>query len=39
MDANDEKLLSVLQFAERLCEDGHYASDKVKAKADNIQQR
>ncbi len=39
MDANDEKINNVLQFAHRLIDDGHYAGDKVKSKADIIQER
>ena len=39
MDANNEKLNTVLQFSDRLMEDGHYAQDKIKLKSDNIQDR
>ena len=39
MDANDEKINNVLQFAQRLIDEGHYAGDKIKAKADSIQER
>lgn len=39
MDANDEKINSVVQYAQRLVEDGHFAADKVKKKADSINER
>ena len=39
MDANDEKINAVLQFANRLIEDNHYAADKVHQKAENINER
>ena len=39
MDANDEKINAVLQFAYRLIEDNHYAADKVHKKAENINER
>jgi spectrin beta len=40
MDANEEKMSSVLQFADRLTEEeDHYAGDKIKSKADNIKER
>ena len=39
MDANDEKINNVLQFAQRLIDDGHFAGDKIKQKADTIQER
>ena len=39
MDANDEKLSSVLQFAARLVDEGHYAEDKIREKADNLHER
>ncbi|XP_061173791.1 spectrin beta chain-like isoform X6 [Saccostrea echinata] len=39
MDANDEKINAVLQFANRLIEDQHYAADKVHKKAENISER
>ena len=39
MDANDEKINNVLQFAQRLTDENHYASDKIKEKADNINDR
>lgn len=39
MDANDEKVNAVLQFADRLIEDNHYAADKIHKKAQNISER
>ncbi|KMQ98255.1 spectrin beta chain isoform x6 [Lasius niger] len=39
MDANDEKINSVVQFAGRLVDEGHFAADKVKKKAENINER
>ena len=39
MDANDEKINNVLQFAQRLIDENHYAADKVQQKADNINER
>ncbi|KAG5309825.1 SPTCB protein, partial [Acromyrmex insinuator] len=39
MDANDEKINSVVQFAGRLVDEGHFAADKVKKKAENINDR
>lgn len=39
MDANDEKINSVVQFAARLVDDGHFAADKVKRKAESINER
>ncbi|XP_013410395.1 spectrin beta chain-like [Lingula anatina] len=40
MDANDEKINLVLQFAERLVDDeNHYAADKISKKAENIDER
>lgn len=38
-DANDEKINAVLQFANRLIEDQHFAADKVHKKAENISER
>ncbi|VDI17969.1 spectrin beta [Mytilus galloprovincialis] len=38
-DANDEKINAVLQFANRLIEDNHYAADKIHKKAENINER
>ncbi|XP_048516280.1 spectrin beta chain isoform X2 [Athalia rosae] len=39
MEANDDKINSVTQFAGRLVEEGHFAADKVKKKADAINER
>ncbi|XP_064621468.1 spectrin beta chain-like isoform X3 [Lineus longissimus] len=39
MDANDEKVNAVLQFANRLTEENHYASEKITMKSDNIEER
>ncbi|XP_043588838.1 spectrin beta chain isoform X3 [Bombus pyrosoma] len=39
MDANDEKINSVVQFAGRLVDEGHFAADKVKKKAESINER
>lgn len=39
MDANDEKINAVLQFANRLIDENHYAADKIHKKAENIDER
>lgn len=39
MDANDEKINAVLQFANRLMDENHYAADKIHKKAENINER
>ncbi|XP_046664582.1 LOW QUALITY PROTEIN: spectrin beta chain-like [Homalodisca vitripennis] len=39
MEANDDKINSVVQFAGRLCDEGHFAADKVSKKAENIADR
>lgn len=39
MDANDEKINNVLQFAQRLIDENHYAADKVQQKAESINER
>ncbi|XP_046599297.1 spectrin beta chain isoform X3 [Neodiprion lecontei] len=39
LEANDDKINSVVQFAGRLVEEGHFAADKVKKKADAINDR
>ncbi|CAG0924866.1 unnamed protein product, partial [Notodromas monacha] len=39
MEANDEKINTVIQFAHRLCDEGHFASDKIGKKADSIAER
>ncbi|EEC14090.1 spectrin beta chain, putative [Ixodes scapularis] len=39
MEANDEKINAVVQYAQRLCNEGHFASDKIRKKADSILER
>ncbi|XP_026477327.1 spectrin beta chain isoform X2 [Ctenocephalides felis] len=39
MEANDDKINSVVSFANKLCDEGHYAADKVQKKAENIDER
>ncbi|PSN56235.1 Spectrin beta chain [Blattella germanica] len=39
MEANDDKINNVVQFAGRLCDEGHFAADKVHKKAENINDR
>ncbi len=39
MEANDDKVNGVLQFAQRLCSEQHFASDKISRKADDISER
>ncbi|XP_065563390.1 spectrin beta chain-like isoform X3 [Artemia franciscana] len=39
MEANDEKLNAVVQFAQRLMDEGHFQADKVAKKAEGIQER
>ena len=39
MEANDEKIRAVIMYGDQLCQDGHYASDKIHKKARNIQER
>lgn len=39
MDANDEKIRAVVGFGEQLCQEGHYAADKIHKKTRNIQER
>lgn len=39
MEANDDKINSVVQFASRLTEEGHFDADKVQKKAENIDSR
>lgn len=39
MEANDDKINSVVQFASRLCEEGHFDSDNVQKKAESIDTR
>ncbi|XP_018330207.1 spectrin beta chain isoform X2 [Agrilus planipennis] len=39
MEANDDKINGVIQFSRRLCEEGHFASDKIAKRADVIEER
>uniref|UniRef100_A0A158R574 Spectrin beta chain n=1 Tax=Syphacia muris TaxID=451379 RepID=A0A158R574_9BILA len=39
MEANDEKVKAVVLFGDQLCNDGHYAADKIYKKARNIEER
>ena len=39
MATNDEKINTVLSFANRLCDENHYAADKINKKAENIDER
>ncbi|XP_026313733.1 spectrin beta chain isoform X3 [Hyposmocoma kahamanoa] len=39
MEANDDKINSVVQFANRLVEERHFDADKIQRKADSIEQR
>ncbi|XP_065331438.1 spectrin beta chain isoform X2 [Cloeon dipterum] len=39
VEANDEKINAVCQFAGRLCDEGHPAADKIQAKAEDIADR
>ncbi|XP_074662524.1 spectrin beta chain-like isoform X4 [Tubulanus polymorphus] len=39
MDANDEKVNGVLQFAQRLIDENHFSGDKIHTKAQNIEER
>ncbi|XP_069698706.1 spectrin beta chain isoform X3 [Periplaneta americana] len=39
MEANDDKINNVVHFAGRLCDEGHFAADKVHKKADSINER
>ena len=39
MDANDEKINAVLQFADRLIDENHFAADKIHKKAESINER
>jgi spectrin beta len=39
MEANDDKVNGVLQFAQRLCSEQHFASDKISKKAEDISER
>ena len=39
MDANDDKINAVVQFGQRLQEEGNFASDKIQQKTDSLQER
>lgn len=39
MEANDDKVNAVVQFAARLCDEGHFDSDKIHKKAENLNDR
>lgn len=39
MDANDEKINAVLQFANRLIDENHYDREKIHKKAEAISER
>lgn len=39
MEANDDKVNGVLQFAQRLCSEQHFAADKISKKAEDISER
>lgn len=39
MNANDDKINQMMQFADRLNEENHYASDKITEKARSIDER
>lgn len=39
MEANDDKINGVVQFSRRLCDEGHFASDKISKRADSIEER
>ncbi|XP_071480653.1 spectrin beta chain, non-erythrocytic 1-like [Diadema antillarum] len=39
MATNDDKINTVLSFANRLCDENHYAADKISKKAENIDER
>lgn len=39
MEANEDKINSVVQFANRLVEERHFDADKIQRKAENIEQR
>lgn len=38
-ETQDDKINHVLQFADQLCENNHYAKDKIKEKANLIDER
>lgn len=39
MDTNDEKINNVLAFGQKLCDEDHYAADKINKKCENIEER
>ncbi|XP_050300402.1 spectrin beta chain isoform X2 [Anthonomus grandis grandis] len=39
MEANDEKINLVVDFSRRLCDEGHFASDRIGKRADNLDER
>ena len=39
MEANDEKINGICQFAQRLLDEEHFAVDKIQKKAENIEER
>ncbi|XP_071963526.1 spectrin beta chain-like isoform X2 [Antedon mediterranea] len=39
MDNSDEKINTVITFANKLCDENHYAADKINKKAENIDER
>ncbi|XP_071833448.1 spectrin beta chain, non-erythrocytic 1-like isoform X4 [Apostichopus japonicus] len=39
MDTNDEKINNVLGFGQKLCDEDHYAADKINKKCESIEER
>ncbi|XP_066147280.1 spectrin beta chain isoform X2 [Euwallacea fornicatus] len=39
MEANDDKINTVVEFSRRLCDEGHFATDKIGKRADNLDER
>ncbi|XP_042238845.1 spectrin beta chain-like isoform X1 [Homarus americanus] len=39
MEANDEKINGICQFAQRLLDEEHFAAEKIQKKAENIEER
>lgn len=39
MEANDEKINTVVQFSNRMVEEGHFAGDKIAKRSDSINER
>ncbi|KAL7639380.1 UNVERIFIED_CONTAM: hypothetical protein RMT77_009881 [Armadillidium vulgare] len=39
MEANDEKINAICQFAQKLLDERHFAADKIQKKAENIEER